>query len=154
MAHISYIFCDNWQIYNSWYLSCIIPFLKTPLTSLQWRRRKLGLLSLGHIYPNESLGKKKKKKNFRDILLLFKRLVTCPAMWSFCVRIWILSWIELPLKPLLFPLSHLANCLCFYLIWAASQLTRLSHRVCSEKTYREIFKEDIFKLHFFCVSFL
>lgn len=104
--------------------------------------------------PQWIFGEKKKKKNFRDILLLFKRLVTCPAMWSFCVRIWILSWIELPLKPLLFPLSHLANCLCFYLIWAASQLTRLSHRVCSEKTYREIFKEDIFKLHFFCVSFL
>ena len=55
MDHISCIFCANIQVYNSWYLSYIIPFLKIHRTSLQRRGRKLGLTSLLHIYSDKSL---------------------------------------------------------------------------------------------------
>ena len=54
MDHISCIFCASIQIYNSWYLSYIIPFLKIQWTSLQRRGRKLGLTSLVHIYSDKS----------------------------------------------------------------------------------------------------
>lgn len=141
MAHISCIFCASWQVYNSWYL-----------TSHQWRGRKLGLPSLVHIYSNES---------FKKIPL---------GTFCYCSRGWRLAQhhVVILCKNLdsflglvaskacsLFHFPHLANCLCSYLlIWAASRLTMLSHSFCSEKTYRAIFKEDIFTPHFFGISFL
>ena len=45
------------------------------------------------------------KKPFRDILLLFKISRYQDIMWSFCGRIWMFSWVQVPLKSALFPLS-------------------------------------------------